>query len=201
MQFAQGLSKPPLSRHLGFSLIEILVVLTIIAFATQLVVYSLSDNHEEELEKQTLRLQTTINMASEFAVMNQVELGFHLDKQTLEFLVFDGEKWAAFEAEDLYKPIKLGEQYKLTLTVDGLNWAQDNLLEQANWRELLSGGDEDSLLELNKRKIPQVLILSSGEISAFQLQLEDVDYLEPVFFIEGEYMAPVKQRKEPEDAQ
>jgi general secretion pathway protein H len=182
----------------GFSLIEILVVLVIIAFSTQLVVYSLDDDYEEELEKQALRVHTIVNMVSEYAVMNQIELGMMLDKQTLEFLVFDGENWVSFEEEDLFKPIELGEQYRLTLNLEGLGWSQDNLLEQAKWRELLSA-NEGSLLELKKRKIPQVLLLSSGEMSAFQLQIEADGYSEPVYYIDGEYVAPAKLRKEPVD--
>ncbi|CCQ12757.1 General secretion pathway protein H [Pseudoalteromonas luteoviolacea B = ATCC 29581] len=174
------------------------MVLVIIAFATQLVVYSLDDDHEEALAKHALRLHTTINMASEFAVLNQVELGMMLEKQTLEFLVYDGENWITLEGEDMFEPIELGEAYRLTLNLDDLTWSQDNLLEQANWREILSAGDE-SLLEQKKRKIPQVLLLSSGEMSAFQLQLEADGFVEPIYFIDGEYVAPAKLRKEPED--
>ena len=87
---------------------------------------------------------------------------------------------------------------KHTLNLEDLAWAQDNLLEQSNWRELMSGGEEDSLLELKKLKIPQVLILSSGEVSAFQLILELKDQSDPVYFIEGEFTAPVNLRREPE---
>ncbi|MBQ4859953.1 prepilin-type N-terminal cleavage/methylation domain-containing protein [Pseudoalteromonas sp. MMG007] len=182
----------------GFSLIEILVVLVIIAFATKMVVYSLEGGAEDELDTQALRLHTTINMASEFAILNQVELGFLVEENTLEYLVFDGQKWIAFDREELFKPIELDERLKLTLNLEDLAWAQDNLLEQANWRELMSGGDEDSLLELKKVKIPQVLILSSGEVSAFQLILELKEQSEPVYFIEGEFTAPVNFRREPE---
>ncbi|KDC49607.1 prepilin-type N-terminal cleavage/methylation domain-containing protein [Pseudoalteromonas fuliginea] len=182
----------------GFSLIEILVVLVIIAFATKMVVYSLEGGAEDELDTQTLRLHTTINMASEFAILNQVELGFHLDDNVFEFLVFDGEKWITFDREDLFKPTEFDERFKVTLNLEDLAWAQDNLLEQANWRELMSGGDEDSLLELKKLKIPEVLILSSGEVSAFQLILELKEQSEPVYYIEGEFTAPVNLRREPE---
>ncbi|WP_372761651.1 type II secretion system minor pseudopilin GspH [Pseudoalteromonas sp.] len=181
----------------GFSLIEILVVLVIIAFATKMVVYSLEGSAEEELDTQALRLHTTINMAAEFAVLNQVELGFHLAEDVFEFLVFDGEKWITFDREALFEPIDIDPRLKLTLNLDDLAWAADNLLEQANWRELMSG-DEDSLLELKKLKIPQVLILSSGEVSAFQLTLELKAQSEPVYFIEGEFTAPVNLRREPE---
>ncbi|MBB1419410.1 prepilin-type N-terminal cleavage/methylation domain-containing protein [Pseudoalteromonas sp. SG43-7] len=182
----------------GFSLIEILVVLVVIAFATKMVVYSLDGGVEDELDKQALRLHTTINMASEFAILNQLELGFQLDKDTLEFLVFDGEKWITFDREKLFAPMTVDERLKLTLNLEDLAWAQDNLLEQSNWRELMSGGDDDSLLELQKMKIPQVLILSSGEVSAFQLIYELKDEKEPVYFIEGEFSAPVNLRREPE---
>ncbi|WP_404936150.1 MULTISPECIES: prepilin-type N-terminal cleavage/methylation domain-containing protein [unclassified Pseudoalteromonas] len=182
----------------GFSLIEILVVLVVIAFATKMVVYSLDGGVEDELDKQALRLHTTINMASEFAILNQVELGFQLDKDTLEFLVFDGEKWITFDREKLFAPMTVDERLKLTLNLEDLAWAQDNLLEQSNWRELMTGGDDDSLLELQKMKIPQVLILSSGEVSAFQLIYELKDEKEPVYFIEGEFSAPVNLRREPE---
>ncbi|WP_249348611.1 prepilin-type N-terminal cleavage/methylation domain-containing protein [Pseudoalteromonas citrea] len=188
----------PMKRQPGFSLIEILVVLTIIAFATKLVTYNLDGNMEEALEKKALRTHGVINLASEFAVLNQVELGFHLDKKTLEFLVFDGDKWVTFDGEDLYKPIKFEDDYKVNLTIEGLDWAQDNLLEQSNWRELMGTGDEASLLELKKLKVPQVLLLSSGEVSAFQLSLTLDEDPESDYFIEGEFIAPVNLRREPE---
>ncbi|WP_193039133.1 type II secretion system minor pseudopilin GspH [Pseudoalteromonas nigrifaciens] len=185
------------AKSRGFSLIEILVVLVIIAFATKMVVYSLEGGAEDELDTQALRLHTTINMASEFAILNQVELGFHIDNNVFEFLVFDGEKWVSFVREALFEPVEFDPRFKLALNLDDLAWAQDNLLEQANWRELMSG-DEDSLLELKKFKIPQVLLLSSGEVSAFQLTLELKEQSEPVYFIEGEFTAPVNLRREPE---
>lgn len=185
------------AKSRGLSLIEILVVLVIIAFATKMVVYSLEGGAEDELDTQALRLHTTINMASEFAILNQVELGFHIDNNVFEFLVFDGEKWVSFVREALFEPVEFDPRFKLALNLDDLAWAQDNLLEQANWRELMSG-DEDSLLELKKFKIPQVLILSSGEVSAFQLTLELKEQSEPVYFIEGEFTAPVNLRREPE---
>ena len=191
-------SKRMHSKSKGFSLIEILVVLVIIAFATKMVVYSLEGGAEDALDTQALRLHTTINMASEFAILNQVELGIQVDNNIFEFLVFDGEKWITFDREELFEPIEFDERFKLTLNLEDLAWAADNLLEQSNWRELMTGGDEDSLLELREVKIPQVLILSSGEVSAFQLTLELQEQSEPVYFIEGEFTAPVNLRREPE---
>ncbi|MBQ4813806.1 type II secretion system protein GspH [Pseudoalteromonas luteoviolacea] len=186
------------SRSRGFSLLEILVVILIIGFSIQLVTFTVGESDEQLLEKEALKLHGIINLASEFAVLNQVELGLHLDKQKIEFLVFDGEQWTTFEAEELYKPIEYPKEYKVELNLDDLSWSQDNLLEQSNWQEIMGSGEEDNLLELKKKKIPQVLILSSGEVSAFQISLELTEEPEPVYFIEGEFMAPVKLRQEPE---
>ncbi|KZN44783.1 type II secretion system minor pseudopilin GspH [Pseudoalteromonas luteoviolacea] len=186
------------SRSRGFSLLEILVVILIIGFSIQLVTFTVGESDEQLLEKEALKLHGIVNLASEFAVLNQVELGLHLDKQTIEFLVFDGEQWTTFEAEELYKPIEYSEEYKIELNLEDLSWSQDNLLEQSNWQEVMGSGEDDNLLELKKKKIPQVLILSSGEVSAFQISLELTEEPEPVYFIEGEFMAPVKLRQEPE---
>ena len=186
------------SRSRGFSLLEILVVLLIIGFSIRLVTFTVGESDEQLLEKEARKLHGIVNLASEFAVLNQVELGLHLDKQTIEFLVFDGEQWTTFEAEELYKPIEYAEEYKIELNLEDLAWSQDNLLEQSNWQEIMGTGEDDNLLELKKKKIPQVLILSSGEVSAFQISLELKEEPEPVYFIEGEFMAPVKLRQEPE---
>lgn len=189
-----------INKAKGFSLLEVLVVLVIIAMSVKMVSYTFDDAEAEELEKQALRVYRVINLASEFAVLNQIELGFHLDKNVLEFLVFDGEKWAVFDAEELYEPITFGKEYKVNLNIEDLSWSQDNLLEQANWRELMGTSDDESLLELKKLKVPQVLILSSGEVSAFQfsVELSDRDAEQARYFIEGEFIAPVNLRVEPE---
>lgn len=188
-----------INKTKGFSLLEVLVVLVIIAMSVKMVSYTFDDAEAEELEKQALRVYRVINLASEFAVLNQIELGFHLDKNVLEFLVFDGEKWAVFDAEALYEPIAFGKEYKVNLNIEDLSWSQDNLLEQANWRELMGTSNDESLLELKKLKVPQVLILSSGEVSAFQLSVELADSAseEASYFIEGEFIAPVNLRVEP----
>ena len=188
-------------RQVGFSLIEILVVLVIIAFATNLVVYTISDGDEELLEKQSLRVHTLINLAADFAVLNQVELGFHLDKKQFEFLAFDGEKWLPFEQvadQEVFKSFEFELPLEVELNLDDLPWAQDNLLDQVDWRELIDADDEESLLELDKMKIPQVIILSSGEISPFSMVFSIKDKREPIYLIEGEFMAPVSLRREPE---
>ncbi len=178
-------------KQLGFSLIEVLMVLVIIAFSINLVVYSLGDKDVDVIEHEALKVQTMINLASEYAVLNQLELGFHLDKNTFELLIFDGEKWAALSADDVFTAHEFSPLIEAELLLDDLPWSRENLLEQVDWRSLLDSDDEESLLELEKMKIPQVLLLSSGDVSPFELELKLVEKPEIDYFIQGEFMAPV----------
>lgn len=186
----------------GFSLLEILAVLVIIGFAMNLVVLTLNDQDEEQLEQEALKLHTMINLASEYAVMNQFELGFHIDENTntFELLAFNGEKWVVISEQDVLKPHQFSEFINVELVLEDLPWGEENLLQQVDWRQLLNSEDEESLLELEKMKIPQVLLLSSGEVSPFQIELElkENDRAKP-YFIKGELMAPVELSQEPSD--
>lgn len=186
----------------GFSLLEILAVLVIIGFAMNLVVLTLNDQDEEQLEQEALKLYTMINLASEYAVMNQFELGFHIDENTntFELLAFNGEKWVVISEQDVLKPHQFSEFINVELVLEDLPWGEENLLQQVDWRQLLNSEDEESLLELEKMKIPQVLLLSSGEVSPFQIELElkENDRAKP-YFIKGELMAPVELSQEPSD--
>lgn len=186
----------------GFSLLEILAVLVIIGFAMNLVVLSLNDQDEEQLETEALKLHTMINLASEYAVMNQFELGFHIDRNTntFELLAFNGEKWVVISEQDVLKPHQFSEFISVEMALEDLPWGEENLLQQVDWRQLLNSEDEESLLELEKMKIPQVLLLSSGEVSPFQLvlTLTDNEKARP-YYIKGELMAPVELSQELDD--
>jgi len=185
-------------KNSGFSLIEIMVVLVIIAFATNMMIYSLGGDQEDELEKSAVKMNTVINLAADYAVLNQLELGFHLDKDVLEFLAFDGEKWIPLTGNKVFNAVKFPEFLEVELQLDDLPWAEENLLEQVDWRELMDTDDEESFLELEKLKIPQVIILSSGEVSPFSLSLTLKEQADPTFFVQGEFMAPVIFKREPE---
>ncbi|PAJ73531.1 type II secretion system protein GspH [Pseudoalteromonas sp. NBT06-2] len=175
-----------------------MVVLVIIAFATNMMVYNLGGGQEDELEKSAVKMNSVINLAADYAVLNQLELGFHIDKGVLEFLAFDGEKWIPLTGNKVFKAVKFPDFMDVELQLDDLPWAQDNLLEQVDWRELMDTDDEESFLEIEKLKVPQVILLSSGEVSPFSLSLSLKEQVEPTFFIQGEFMAPVLFKREPE---
>jgi general secretion pathway protein H len=183
----------------GFSLLEILAVIVIIGFTVNFVVLSLNDEVEEQLEQEALKVHTLINLASEYAVMNQLELGFHIDKNinSFELLVFNGEKWIVLSEGDTFKPHRFSKFISTDIELDDLPWGEDNLLQQVDWRQYLSSEDDETLLEQEKMKIPQVLLLSSGEVSPFVIELSLTEKEDALpYFIKGDLMAPVELSQE-----
>ncbi len=182
-------------KQRAFSLIEILVVLVIIAFATKLVVYNLGDDEEDALAQSALKVETALDLASDWAVLHQRELGLYVEGRKYEFLVFEENKWIPLKAGKALEPVELPETLRMQLNLEDLPWARDNLLSLVNWQALI-GSDDDSLLELEKMKIPHILLLSSGEVSPFELRIELADEPDVAFVIRGKYMAPVEMERE-----
>ncbi len=177
----------------GFSLLELLIVLLIIGFMTKMVSFSGAFG-QDELETNALKIYKGINLASEYAVLNQVELGVHIADNTVSFLLYDGEAWQIMDEPSVFSAISLPETVALELTLDDLPGSEENLLEQVDWRALIGADQDESLLELDKAMIPHIMLLSSGDLSPFQIQLNLVEDDSYELTITGEFMAPVSLR-------
>ncbi|WDT86031.1 type II secretion system minor pseudopilin GspH [Alteromonas sp. 009811495] len=165
------------SKQSGFTLIEVMVVLLLIGLAAGYVMYNAFGSSQADLLKsQAQRLQVLTDMASDYAVLNQRQLGirFEHDKHEYYFVYLDDEdKWQRLEDEEMYATHTLPEPFTFTLNLDDLPWdVEDRLFDRDLFDENLSvseegvdiGNEEDKLLPP-----PQVLIMSSGEITPFTL--------------------------------
>lgn len=175
----------------GFSLIEVLVVLFIIGFSVKMVTFAARDSDFESYEEAVLKTQQMLNLASEYATLNQLELGFMLNKQQLELLHFDGKAWQSATIEGVETQISFPKNIQLELLTDDLPWARENLLSEVDWRALLEENEEQSLVDEEKIKLPQVLLLSSGEVSPFELLFTLVDRPEFEYKLQGKFETPV----------
>lgn len=136
---------------LGFTLIEILVVLFIVSVMTGIVVANIpaltvTDAFDTEMD----RLRTLLTMAHDEAITASEELGFRTVGTGYEFLRYDDveQKWLLLE-ERPFRPRRLSDGQSVTLRV------------------------EDVTLNLDGEESPAVLLLSSGEVTPFELILED----------------------------
>jgi general secretion pathway protein H len=158
-------------RQRGFTLLEIVVVVLIIAVLATVAVLRLPDigGGGRELDEEMRRLTALIELAGEDAILEGRDLGLRIDDDRYAFYAFDHDlqAWQALP-EELRERL-LPEGITLDLVLEG----RPVTLEPAE-----AGGEAGGA---EPSPVPQVLILSSGESTPFQLTMEsafvDYDYL------------------------
>lgn len=150
--------------EVGFTLLEIMVVLLIIGIMMSMAVLSIgSQDRAKGVQNEMLRMQGLFTLAAEEAVFGVREWGVKFGLHGYEFLVQDEKnKWQkpAFE-ERLLKPRHWPDEILMTLQVEG---------------ETLTN-------EVKPEDPPQLIFSSDGEKTPFQLDLElPANHLESVRF-------------------
>ncbi|MDA8621234.1 type II secretion system minor pseudopilin GspH [Psychrosphaera sp.] len=182
------------SKNQGFTLIELMLVIVIIGYLVSLVRFpSFTPNAYDLVEEESQKLTALINLASEYATVKNKQLGLAVSEQQYVFLVLEDEEWVRF-TERPFETEPLNENLTLTLKLDGLPWQEKNLLSAVQFIDDETMEDQSGLS--NEEKLlafPQVFLLSSGEISPFEIELEFQDFDDVVMFvIQGLFTAPVK---------
>ncbi|WP_394222270.1 type II secretion system minor pseudopilin GspH [Alteromonas gracilis] len=197
----QRRSNTPNKQH-GFTLIEIMVVLLLIGLAAGYVMFNaFGSNHVDLLKSQAQRVQVLVDMASDFAVLNQRQLGIRFEHETNEYYFVyldDEDKWQRLEDEKMYATHTVPEPFTFELKLDDLPWdVEDRLFDRDLFDEQLSVSDEGVEIGNDEDKRlppPQVLIMSSGEITPFTLSFNyegDFDD-EPVYFsVQNQELPPL----------
>ncbi|WP_083271779.1 type II secretion system minor pseudopilin GspH [Alteromonas lipolytica] len=171
-------------RQRGFTLLEVMLVLLLMGLAAGYVIFNaFSSDLSEQLEREARRLQVVIDMASDYAVLNQRQLGVFIDQEnrTYSFMqLSEDDEWQFIEDNPLYEPVTLTEPFFFTLNLDDLPWQnEDRLFDREMFDSSLSVNDKDIQIgdEQPPPPPPQILIMSSGEITPFSL----VFHYEPEF--------------------
>lgn len=176
-------------RNKGFTLLEVLLVVLLIGMMARIVVPSISwGGDEERLEDAGKRFKAVFDLASEFAMLNNIELGIIFKDNNYRFVTFDGTKWVNFQPEKYFEPSDHEEGFELELELEGLEFAENNLLEEVTF-EVEEDDDNDNKEMLS----PQVFILSSGDITPFRVTFSyKPDFKDTIYFqVWGDFTAPV----------
>lgn len=169
------------TRNGGFSLLELILVLMIIGIILGAISLTLFDRRLDELKQQSRRLQAVIRLAVDEAVIRGQELGLLISEDGYEFLQLDDESWQAvdIEASRQFQMQAFEDQLEVLVQVSGLYGAQtiEPLLEgiQGSQSEPEQDGPESRELV-----VPQILMLSSSEVTPFVIRL-GYDDDEPVY--------------------
>jgi general secretion pathway protein H len=167
------------SKAVGFTLIEVMVVIFIMGIAASAVVLNFSsESPEQALKKQTQRTAVIFNMASDFAVLNQRQLGLRVDQESNSYYFMalnEEQEWVKLDQDKIFEEHTLPESFSLSLSLTDLPWENDNNLFSSDGldEELSLDNARVEIGQEEEKKLdpPQIFIFSSGEITPFSLAL------------------------------
>lgn len=137
----------------GFTLFEILVVVIIVSITVSAVLLSTNlssgSNNLKVLGKDLSKL---IRLLYQEAIFENRNYAVSLHHQGFQVLEYNGEVWVVAD-QSFFRKIKLSESQSSNLTVENF---------------VVTPVDQDDLT-------PHILILSSGEMSAFEWSIDDSD--------------------------
>ncbi len=153
----------------GFTLLELLVVMVIIGLLATMAVLSVG-TREPLASQEARRLAELLRLGVEEAVLQGREWGLRVTSDGYEFMVLGESRWRVVGDEILH-PRKLPQDVGTRLTLEGEELSLEHETHDKN--------DQQEAIT------PQVLLLSSGEVSPFRLAL--VGHDQPTWYVTGTY--------------
>jgi general secretion pathway protein H len=150
------------SRPGGFTLIELLVVMVIMAAVATVAVLSMPANRgASSVEDEMDRLQALVTMAIDQAVLRGRQVGMVAAADGYRFVEFTAGRWQPLT--DNLRPRRLPASMSLYLAVEDQSLIRETADGFAGEAPHAPGDD------------PQVLFLSSGEMTPFEVVLAEPD--------------------------
>lgn len=152
-------------RGSGFTLIELLVVVVIVGIISGMLLLSFGVlGDDRALQQQARRLTSLIELATDEAVMQGRDFGIEFMQQGYRFVEHDPllDQWNQIVGDELLRPRQLEEGMELELRLED---RPVSLSEEAADTEV----DEDSGDRERNGYLPHLMILSSGDVTPFNL--------------------------------
>lgn len=145
----------------GFTLLELLVVLLIIGIIVSFAGLAIGQRSSRVVNDEAERLNGLFQIASDEAVMQGRELAVEFSRDGYRFLELGQDnKWVPVEDDNLFRDREIAPDIKLDLVVEGAEASFDD-----------------------KKNLPKVFVLSSGELTPFILTLSVEG--EPPYILQG----------------
>ena len=179
----------------GFTLIELLVVLVIISMFSGMIVLSIGDNFSRELRSEAERFQRLVVAASDEAIFTSSQLGVAIDKSQYSLVRFDpvSQSWLPLTGQ-AFRLHSLPESMKMSWSIEGFSRpGSDDAPQDINFGDgnssdsddddndrvgaygLADESDIDAENIAHKKITPQILMLSSGEVTVFTIEFSAIE--------------------------
>jgi general secretion pathway protein H len=152
----------------GFTLIEIMVVVIIVATVASIALLSVGVGGEDnELDKERRRLATLIEVAQDDAMMQGREFGVELMTSSYRFVEFDPltRQWAEVPGDELYRLRFLPEGLEFALYID------EKLIPLKEDPQVLEDESDPMSSTPIKPYMPHLFVFASGESSVYEIRL------------------------------
>jgi general secretion pathway protein H len=147
-------------RSKGFTLVEILVVVVIMAIVISLAVLSIgTTGRDAQLDEESRRIEGLVGLLHERALLEGRDFGLRIEPAAYEFVVYDSrrDRWMTFDQEHEFRHRELPKGVSFQLQLD----SQTVVIKPID-RSLSSDAAPPA---------PQLAIAASGEGTPFHLTL------------------------------
>jgi general secretion pathway protein H len=164
-----------MQKHLGFTLIEILLVLVLLSLTAVAVITTLPTSQKDLSKQYAQSFYQRVQLLNEEAVLSGKDFGVRVDdaKSTYALLNLTQDGWQPLELKQIPSSTKLEDGIAIQLELGGGAWDKDDrLFEPGSLFDEDMFADEE---EKKKEKPPQVFIFSSAELTPFTLSFYPQD--------------------------
>ena len=156
----------------AFTLIELLVVIVIVGIVSAVALLSFGIlGDDRNLQREARRLGSLIELANDEATMQGRDYGMEIMQSGYRFVEHDPltEQWQEIFGDETLRPRQLAEQMEFELFIEDRRVLLED--EAADTETDEDDDDDNNNRNLIDDYTPHVLILSSGDITPFELKI------------------------------
>ncbi|MDG3086856.1 type II secretion system minor pseudopilin GspH [Vibrio hannami] len=158
------------NNQAGFTLLEIMLVLVLLSLGAVAVVINLPSSQEDLAKEEAMRFFHRLQLLNEDAILNGKDFGIRFEavSNRYKFLELTQDGWQLTDS-DYFSERKIDSGLKLGFVLGSDAWnSNQSLFDNTTLF------DEEMFAEFKdkkQQKPPQVFVLSSGEITPFEVSL------------------------------